>query len=378
MQALDFFGGKYQRGSQILSGTIQTFRAFDTSSGREVFVHRVASTEPAAQQLALLLSTALIRSPKVRRLVLDVAEQDGYAHVVTDTEHQCLLLREWLQFEINQSGASAPSFATHPTPAQTTRPTVAPNAPEDDATLPAVPVSEKPTDPKLESQKPEPPKSRPGEFTRLFMAAMPRQDIPKPVAEPGEFTSFLGAGSRAPQGQAAHSPGSVGVQRPGSPVAPPVGEIFADDAPTVPPPQTIAPPKQPVSDDPLARATQYVPPPQPASAKAGPSEHTLVTSGRVAQSGSRPSSASAAPSQTNAKAAAIPLPQVQVNTPSVARSANVATPKTLEPAPNLQPTPISARTAAPPPNQGKLILLFVILGVLALALIVLIVLLLNK
>ncbi len=167
MEALEFLGGKYQQGTQILSGALQTFRAVDAASGRDVYVHRVASNDPVAQQLALLLSSALIRSAKARKLVLDVVEEDGFAHVVTETEHQCLLLREWLQLEINQAaGAEAnarPSVTPKAVPAEAPpQPAAQPAAKPEGA--PAVPKSVPP--PHTEA------KQEPGEFTRMFMAGV--------------------------------------------------------------------------------------------------------------------------------------------------------------------------------------------------------------
>ncbi len=191
MEPLDFLGGKYLNGTEILSGTIQTFRASDPANGRDVFVHRVASNDPAAQQLALLLSSALIRSGKARRLVLDVVEEDGFAHVVTDTEHQCLLLREWLQFEINQAGGSEPASRPSAPPPAAPAPAPAPIA----TAAPAAKPNGAPTPPPPAAAPAPAPKQEPGEFTRMFMAAQggpapaqatpaPAQATPAPPAQP--------------------------------------------------------------------------------------------------------------------------------------------------------------------------------------------------
>lgn len=562
MEAIDFLGGKYQRANPILSGTITTFRAFDPSTGREVFVHRVPASDPAAQQLALLLSSALIRSAKARRLILDVVEEDGYANIVTDTEHQCLLLREWLQFEINQAGGPPPAPSPAPAPAaapkaetKTPEPKQEPGeftrmfmastgdpaapptatkvptakAPVPEETLTAIPRSEEPTDPKLEIPKPgasqaKPAKGEPGEFTRMFMAATaavekevkpaaPSGPAPQPTVSPtpksepkqesGEFTRFFRsphsppAKPAAPSGSSRSSerPSNPGfVQRPGDPtptpaappppVAPPppptaktpepektqpgeftrmfmntpsttapasssappgrmsdsfanpsgagmfggqsqssevpaspqkpVGEytrIFGSgsQAPPVQQQSTVAPPKPPVSDDPLQRAPQFAPvPPPPATSAQGPSEYTLVMSGRAGEpagNGPKPGSPG---SPGGPSAPSIPLPQMQVNVappnpmqglrvpppPSAggsmggaSASAHMQGPKMpAGPAPKSFQTPAAMKapaapavpTAVPAPNKNKLVLLFVILGALAIGLVILIVLLLKK
>ncbi len=107
MEPVEFLDGKYCQAEQILPGPIQTFRAQETAAARPVFVHRVSVTGEPAQHLALLelLSAALLRSPKARKMVLDVADHDGFYYVVTQTAPQCLLVREWLQCEVDDPTA---------------------------------------------------------------------------------------------------------------------------------------------------------------------------------------------------------------------------------------------------------------------------------
>ena len=105
MEPLQFLGGKYQEPEQIVPGEVQTFRAREASTGQTVFVHRVSTAMGDAQQAALLrlVLQGLFRSPSARSHVLDFGEEPGYCYVVTESSPQCLLLREWLQFELESS-----------------------------------------------------------------------------------------------------------------------------------------------------------------------------------------------------------------------------------------------------------------------------------
>ena len=172
METLKFLGGKYNGGEQILPGVIQTYRATETATGRSVFVHRVSSGDDPGQQLALyrLLAAALVRSPSVRSMVLDMRDESNDWFVVTDTAPQCLLLREWLQFELGNSakisdgkkeaGAQPVLSTPAPSPEPVQKPASGP---------PAVPTTLPP------ATHPE----EPGEFTRLFTGDLPASP-PKP------------------------------------------------------------------------------------------------------------------------------------------------------------------------------------------------------
>lgn len=108
MQSFEFLGGKYQQGEQILPGLIQTYRSYEVPTGRPVFIHRIPSNDPAAQEIAALLSAGLIRSPAVRRMLLDVYETEPYRFVVTEPSRQCVPLREWLEREADETPEVAP------------------------------------------------------------------------------------------------------------------------------------------------------------------------------------------------------------------------------------------------------------------------------
>ncbi len=111
MQRFELLGGKYQQGEQILPGIVQSFRAYEVPTGRPVFIHRVSSKEAVAQEIAGLLSAALIRSSSVRKMVVDVYEREPYRFVVTEAARQCVPLRDWLERE---SGASPEAVTSAP------------------------------------------------------------------------------------------------------------------------------------------------------------------------------------------------------------------------------------------------------------------------
>jgi hypothetical protein len=107
MEPLEFLGGKYQQPEQIVPGDVQTFRAQEAETGRTVFVHRVSTTSGDPQQAALLRLVLLgvFRSPTARNQMLDFGEEPGFCYVVTESAPKCLLLREWLQFELDSAAS---------------------------------------------------------------------------------------------------------------------------------------------------------------------------------------------------------------------------------------------------------------------------------
>lgn len=118
MQSFELLGGKYQQGEQILPGVVETFRSYEVPTGRPVFIHRVEASNPAAQEIAGLVSAGLIRSPTVRKMLLDVYERDPYRFVVTEPARQCVPLRDWLEREAGEGPGEAPKqvVETPPTP----------------------------------------------------------------------------------------------------------------------------------------------------------------------------------------------------------------------------------------------------------------------
>lgn len=378
MDTLEFLGGKYQGAEQILPGVIQTYRAQEASTGRSVFVHRIASSDDPGDQLVLyrLLSAALVRSAGVRKMVLDVRDEGADWFVVTETAPQCLLLREWLQFELNNAGKPAEAERAVPRPSA------------------AEPVAAKAAD-------------EPGEFTRFFKGGLPTPPAPKTAGgerpsrtgivqrpntpmpyvpptpsrkdEPGEFTKLFNRSENASApAPAASSPQSsrdfdnlfgpkAETPMPLPAATPAPGEytkIFGKN--NVPPPvQTPAGLGERARtdfDDPLAAPGASRPAPPVPAVSAGPSEYTRVISGN------RTASPAAA---ADTKAEAPPAPQVSIPAPP-----GLAVP-TLPPPPAVAMPPLPKR-ATPAPSNQKFVIFLVVLGVLALLLILLVYLALRK
>ncbi len=237
METLEFLGGKYQKTEQIVPGPVQTFRAREAGTGREVFVHRVSCTEEQAQQTALLrmLTTVLLRSSEARKLVLDFGDDQGFWYVVTESEPRCLILREWLQFELNRAAGSPSGEERAPVNAVPKQsPAVKPQGPQPDESEPgeftrmfsgSLPKGSKSgsppslNEPEKPAVSPPPPASapgEPGEFTRVFRSFTPQAARPEhsstPAAapnapnEPGEFTRFFQEGLPRPADKAARGP----------------------------------------------------------------------------------------------------------------------------------------------------------------------------
>lgn len=116
MEPQEFLGGKYQELELIVPGEVQTFRARETATGRVVFAHRVSTSGGEAQQAALLrlLLQGIFRSPSAKSQVLDFGEEPGFCYVVTESLPQCLLLREWLQFELDSAKQERGAQASKP------------------------------------------------------------------------------------------------------------------------------------------------------------------------------------------------------------------------------------------------------------------------
>ncbi len=249
MESFEFLGGRYNRPEQIMTGPVQAFRAQNAATGRYVFIHRISTTEAAAEQSELLklLTTALVKSSEVKRMVLDFGEEGSYWYVVTESEPQCALLREWLHLEINAVSGhprsstvdSAKPAVQKPAPLSTppgepgeftrflqARPQVgsSPSTPRYTPPPPAVPPP---------TQIPQTP-SLVGEFTKAFQTPVPSAPpatpttpfTPPPAPQPekqedGEFTRFFKPGLPTPSAKQSTPPASPYVQRPNSPLPPP-------------------------------------------------------------------------------------------------------------------------------------------------------------
>jgi hypothetical protein len=311
MDALDFLGGKYEKTEQIDYGPVETFRARNAATSKPVYIHRVSIAEEQPQQAALLrlLMTAMFRSSTVRKLVLDFGEEKGFWYVITESEPRCLLLKEWLQSEIDNVAPAPPVSAPVPAPPASVPP-------------PALDLKTELQPNPAASHPPEPPA---GEFTRVFrrsvappaapssappVSAAPAPGLPPPPtqAEAGEFTRFF-KGGLPPSPPKSPSPASplrgerpsnpdlqrrqINAQRPNTPFPPP---MLPPTPPSAPPPAndsgefTRMFSSQPAAAPQFARGAQRVPPPglpdifdtpleAPApspSAKQQPGEYTLL------------------------------------------------------------------------------------------------------
>lgn len=420
MEPLDFLGGKYEQAEQILPGAIQTFRAHDSATGRPVFVHRISLTDEPLRQSSLLglLSSALLRSPKARKMVVDVEEADGFYYVVTQTAPQCLLLREWLQCEVDD-----PSTDTE----------------ELKQTLPKRPVAVTQLKPvtaeaaKVVPAAPEPPSQHPGEFTRIFQAVIPvgaepaatetiKTETPKPEpvksepakSESGDFTRFfreeLPAAASAPARIEAAAnverPASSErqriperplktsyVQRPNTPVPGEFTRLFSpggSDAGTPKPQAGAVADAGRFESDPR---NYFERPPEPSSVPRGenpqPGEYTRIFKSAstasplqepapVREQGMKPADESAARTVAGQRPHISSMPAAPKGPSEYSRimkaaapPAAPALPKVKMPStPSVRAVPAGAAAVA----KNKLILFFVTLGVLAIALIVLFVL----
>ncbi|MGH9624436.1 MAG: hypothetical protein ACRD4G_08875 [Bryobacteraceae bacterium] len=215
MERLEFLSGKYKEGERIVPGAVQTFQATEADGGRPVFVHRIPTTGAEAQNgIVRLLSAALLRSEGVRKLVVEVADEDGFCYVVTQNAEQCLLLREWLQLELDGAGGKAPADQAAAAE-RTTAPPVPPqpeapvgSAPGEFSRLFHVPPGAQPAPPAPSPAPPSPPnRSETGEFTRFFRSGAP------PAKKPPEAPRQM---DRASSSEGIKIPRSSGgaVQRP--------------------------------------------------------------------------------------------------------------------------------------------------------------------
>jgi hypothetical protein len=260
-----------------MTGNVQTFRAREAATGRSVFVHRIAETaQPEQAALLKLLLSCLYRSSTVKELVLDVREEGDLCFVVTESVPQCLLLREWLQFESDRSdpgtkpaGGEAPSHA--PVPAAPQRP-----APQSANPRPL---------PQAQAH------TGPGEFTRMFQTLGPSLDETVSKKTPVSVEAPVPPGTPVPpeamRPQSRPEPPQkpkIATPTPGAPASP--GEFTrlfrspVSATPTAPPqakkdapnPLATKPPLtgQPPGSDPHEFTRLFQTPAQPSVAEHGP------------------------------------------------------------------------------------------------------------
>jgi hypothetical protein len=325
MESIEFLGGRYNRPEQIMSGPVQAFRAQNAANGRNVFIHRVSTTEAPAEQAGLLklLTTALVKSSEAKRLVMDFGEERGYWYVVTESEPQCALLREWLQLEIDAALANSRLGGTSA-------------APEPIQQQPAAKPAFKPTEDSGEFTrflKARPPVSSPASTPRYTpqtpgaapqtqpLATQPQASQPQPSAqapvtkaEPmvGEFTRMFQnspAPVPAPPAQAAVEPGPIGAS---VPPPPPVRDLLAG-GPGWSPIGASIPPPPPVPHPNPGEFTNFFNTPNAEGRK------SVQFSSGIAQSAPLPGPASNLPSSNVPPA--MNLPPSPMSVPAVASTA---------------------------------------------------------
>jgi hypothetical protein len=102
---MSFLRGKYQPAEQIIDGSVQTFRGKQVGTNQPVFLHRIV--DPLSQENASLFRLLLIflySSSPAKEQILDFGQEGDICYAVTQNLPQCLLLREWLLFELDRCG----------------------------------------------------------------------------------------------------------------------------------------------------------------------------------------------------------------------------------------------------------------------------------
>jgi hypothetical protein len=404
MDSFEFLGGRYNRPEQIMSGPMQSFRAQSAATGRTVFIHRVSTTEAPEEQAALLklLSSALVKSAEVKRLVLDFGEDRGHWYVVTDSDPQCALLRDWLQAEIDSAAKSAVLPSTAPAAPAPIIPAAPPGeftsffkkADIEQKPAPQVPIATAPSPAPTAA-----PEQQPGEFTRFFNPGLPQAPaqprVPKPAPSP-----VLSAVQRP-----AHSPF---VQRPNSPVPPSPpktpdnGEFTklfsvpakAENPPPLPRRDPIFQPNAegetlfsdkidvgkplPSSKPAVGEFTQMfgsvgaaAPPVQPAAVVAQPRQPSPVNDGPKDSRLLTTQPVSAVPVKPQESEATAPSEFTRIMQGGFAKP-NVAEPAAPKPVPpKAPPPPLPAPAPQAAAGNKKMLIFFAILGVLAVVFILL-------
>lgn len=283
MKSIELLGGNYDGLEQITLGTTQAFRAQDRATGRSVFIHRVSTTEAPEEQAALLkmLTTVLMKSSEAKRLVLDSGEDSGYWYVVTESEPQCALLRDWLQVQVDsvvansrQSGNAAtrpkkaeePILRPTPAAAPSAAAVIRPSTPSGENSPAAVPVVRTPAaQPMAEArfepaqtfapaQSSTPERSEAEEKTQLLPSAQrpaSTADV-EHASKAGEFTQFFKQSPPEKQAAPAVAPVPIPEPKPVAPSTPAHGERepgeftrFFSTASQTPAPPAPAPAAQP-------------------------------------------------------------------------------------------------------------------------------------
>jgi hypothetical protein len=179
----------------------ETFKAYDSSDGHNVFMHAIRVTTSAGRPSELLEFAKSVLATYKGPEILLTGIRGGRFCVITEPRQECRDIRKWLQDRGRAAVWSLPQLEKSPEEA----PKAAHSASGVFATR--------------ESQPAAPPASDPGEFTRRFQAhSSTNAASPEPAPEPGEFTrkfsaAELSGGSRFPGsegGESRSDPGESG------------------------------------------------------------------------------------------------------------------------------------------------------------------------
>jgi hypothetical protein len=231
---------KYSLGEVVANDAeSKTFRARESATGREVFIHLLFGGRGSAGQdsiLSILLQRAIDPDPQRRGFVMEISDHKGMPYAVTGVLPGFRGLRGWL--DADRAPAQPPTPPAQP-PARPAQPP-GPSAPMVTAGQWRVPERQTAAAP-----PPAPPPPPPRMDQAPVVAAAP----PSPPAAParpgydsGEFTRLFHATVEGPgQGPPAAAPVA-----PASPLpqAPPPAAMMPPPAPA-PPPRPAAPPVEP-------------------------------------------------------------------------------------------------------------------------------------
>jgi hypothetical protein len=303
---------KYELGAVAANDSeSKTFRARETATGREVFVHILFGGKPPGggeSLLSILLGRMTDPDPAKRAQIVEVADYKGMPFVVTPVLPGFEGVRAWIEKErAPRPGPVSPApdpqskVGVWKIPAAAATPS-APASSGDEfdrlfGTAPVAAQNPQPAAPAAPAPPPAPPGARrEGEFTRLFRSTVgdiPAAPLPAPpVAAAAPPPPSAKTAPAAPPPPAASGPGEFTRMFQAEPLP------DAPAMPALPPPPAMPPPtaESPVGEftrmfqaSPPAAGAPPIPPPQPPLASAQPGGFTNLFAA--------PSSGPASPAQ---------------------------------------------------------------------------------
>ena len=298
---------KYELGAVTANDSeSKTFRARETETGREVFVHILFGGKPPGggeSLLSVLSSRMTDPDPAKRAQVLEISDYRGMPFAVTPVLPAFQGLRAWVE----KGGGPRPGpvppapeahtkVGVYKIPAAPAAPSV-PAGPEDEfdrlfGTAPASPASPQPAAPAAAAPPPPAAGARQeGDFTRLFRSTLGDIPVAPPPPAPPPAAAAPPPPPRAPL---AAPPPAYAPAPPAAAAVPPPPP--ARPAPTEPPPAEAAGPGEftrmfqsgPLGD---SSAMAGMPPPPampPPQAESGPGEFTRMFQASPAPGGAPP------------------------------------------------------------------------------------------